>query len=121
MKKITLLISIAITFTLSLNAWTIDNLGTYQFDKVNENVWVMHGPVMMPNKLNGGFMNNPAVIESENGLIVIDPGGNYNIGVHILKEVQKILDNDFHLYELEFELIKEEKSKRTIIFRQVEQ
>lgn len=90
MKKISLIIIMIITFSLSLNAWTIDKLGTYQFEKVNENVWVMHGPVMMPNKLNGGFMNNPALIESENGLIIVDPGGNYNVGKHVLEEVQKV-------------------------------
>ena len=77
-------------FSLSLNAWTIDKLGTYKFEKVNANVWVMHGPVMMPNKLNGGLKNNPSVIESKIGLIVVEPGGNYNVGKDILKEVNKI-------------------------------
>jgi glyoxylase-like metal-dependent hydrolase (beta-lactamase superfamily II) len=35
-------------------------------------------------------MNNPAFIESKNGIIVIDPGGNYNVGVEILKELRKV-------------------------------
>ncbi|MCW8953586.1 MAG: MBL fold metallo-hydrolase [Sulfurimonas sp.] len=90
MKKITLLITMAMLFSLSLNAWTLGKLGDFKFEKVNANVWVMHGPVMMPNKENGGFMNNPALIESENGLIIVDPGGNYNVGKEILKEVEKV-------------------------------
>ena len=90
MKKITLLISLAVAFSISLNAWTIPNIGEYKFENVNGNVWVMHGPVMAPNKINGGFMNNPAFVESTNGLIVIDPGGNYNIGKEVLKEVEKV-------------------------------
>lgn len=90
MKKITLLISLAVAFSISLNAWTIPTLGEYKFEKVNDNVYVMHGPVMAPNKINGGFMNNPAIIESTNGLIIIDPGGNYNIGKEVLKEVEKV-------------------------------
>lgn len=90
MKKAAFLASIAIVFSLSLNAWTLGKLGDFKFEKVNDNVYVMHGPVMMPNKENGGFMNNPALIESKNGLIVIDPGGNYNVGKNVLAEVEKV-------------------------------
>ncbi len=50
----------------------------------------MPGPPMEPNEENEGFMNNPAVIESEHGLIMIDPGGNYNVGKKILAEVEKV-------------------------------
>ncbi len=35
----------------------------------------MHGPVTEPSVENRGFMNNPAIIEGKNGLIVVDPGG----------------------------------------------
>lgn len=61
-----------------------------QFEKLNENVYVMHGPVVAPNKENEGFMNNPAIIEGEHGLIVIDPGGNYNVGKKVLSEIEKV-------------------------------
>jgi len=90
MKKVALITSIAMVFSLSLNAWTLGKLGDFKFEKLNDNVYVMHGPVMMPNKENGGFMNNPALIESKNGLIIIDPGGNYNVGKNVLAEVEKI-------------------------------
>jgi len=52
----------------------------------------MHGPVVSPNKENKGFMNNPAVIGATHGLIVIDPGGNYNVGKKVLAEIAKISD-----------------------------
>ena len=90
MKKITLLTSLAAIFSLSLNAFTLGTLGDFEFEKVNSNVYVMHGPELEPNKENEGFMNNPAVIESKNGLIVIDPGGNYNVGKKILVEIEKV-------------------------------
>ncbi len=35
-------------------------------------------------------MNNPAIVESKNGLIVIDPGGNYNVGKKVLAEIEKV-------------------------------
>jgi len=70
--------------------FTLGKYGTFKFEKANDNVYIMHGPVVNPNKENQGFMNNPAVIESENGLIVVDPGGNYNVGKKILKEIEKV-------------------------------
>jgi len=77
--------------TLSANAWKLGNLGDFKFEKMgSSNVWIMHGPPMEPNIENKGFMNNPAFIESKNGIIVIDPGGNYNVGEEILKEVRKV-------------------------------
>jgi len=70
--------------------FTLGKYGTFEFEKMNENVYIMHGPVVGPNKENQGFMNNPALIESEHGLIVIDPGGNYNVGKKILAQIEKV-------------------------------
>ncbi len=86
MKKIFIFI-LMISFSYAFN---LGKLGEYHFQKVNKNVYVMHGPVMEPNVENKGFMNNPAVIEGKNGLIVIDPGGNYNIGKEVLAEIEKV-------------------------------
>jgi len=72
------------------DTFTLGKYGTFKFEKANDNVYIMHGPVVSPNKENQGFMNNPAVIESEHGLIVIDPGGNYNVGKKILAEIEKV-------------------------------
>ena len=74
------------------STFTLGKYGTFKFEKANENVYIMHGPVVGPNKENQGFMNNPAVIGAKNGLIVIDPGGNYNVGKKVLAEIEKISD-----------------------------
>jgi len=74
----------------SASDFTLGKYGTFKFEKMNDNVYVMHGPVVGPNKENRGFMNNPAIVESKNGLIIVDPGGNYNVGKKILAEVEKI-------------------------------
>ncbi len=76
--------------TTNVSAFTLGKYGTFKFEKVNDNVYIMHGPVVSPNKENEGFMNNPAVIESEHGLIVVDPGGNYNVGKKVLAEIEKV-------------------------------
>lgn len=84
------LIFLIVFVATSLSAWHIKDRGEFSFKKINNNVYVMHGPIEEPNIKNLGFMNNPAIIEGKNGLIVIDPGGNYNVGLEILKEVKKI-------------------------------
>ena len=72
------------------STFSLGKYGTFKFEKVNQNVYVMHGPVVEPNKENEGFMNNPAIIEGENGLIIVDPGGNYNVGKKVLAEIEKV-------------------------------
>ena len=69
---------------------TLKKYGTFHFEKQHENIYVMHGPVVAPDVENEGFMNNPAIIEGKNGLIVIDPGGSYNVGKKVLQEIEKI-------------------------------
>lgn len=88
MKKLLIVASLAAT--LSLSAFNLPKYGNFEFKKMHDNVYIMHGPVMEPNKENEGFMNNPAIIESKNGLIVVDPGGNYNVGKKIFAEIKKV-------------------------------
>ncbi len=72
--------------------FTLGNLGTFEFKKDHANVYIMHGPPMNPSVENEGFMNNPTVIEAAHSLIVIDPGGNYNVGKKILAQIERISD-----------------------------
>lgn len=72
------------------NAWIIDGLGEFKPEKIAPNVFVIHGPLANPNKQNQGFMNNPAFIISNIGVVVIDPGGTYAVGRKLLKEIEKI-------------------------------
>lgn len=90
-KRVLSLITIAALAT-SVQAFNLGKYGEMKFENVNKNVFIMHGPAMNPSKENEGFMNNPAIIEAEHGLIMIDPGGNYNVGKKILAEVGKISD-----------------------------
>jgi len=90
-KRLLSLITIAVLAT-SVQAFDLGKYGEMKFENVNKNVFIMHGPAMNPSKDNEGFMNNPAIIEAAHGLIMIDPGGNYNVGKKILAEVGKISD-----------------------------
>jgi len=90
MKKTVITLAMTAALAMSANAFTLGKYGNFEFKKDHANVYIMHGPVMDPNKENEGFMNNPTIIEAEHGLIVIDPGGNYNVGKKVLAEIEKI-------------------------------
>ena len=62
----------------------------YAFDQVANNTWVMHGPLELPTPENKGFMNNPGLVETSAGLVVIDPGSTVHVGEHVLTEIKKI-------------------------------
>jgi glyoxylase-like metal-dependent hydrolase (beta-lactamase superfamily II) len=76
--------------SLNLWGWSLGKYGDMEFKKFADNLYILHGPVVEPNVENEGFMNNPAVVEGKNGLIVIDPGGNYNVGKKVLAEIEKV-------------------------------
>lgn len=71
-------------------AWDLGTAGKFQFDKIANNVHVMHGPLDEPNKVNRGFMNNPGIIVAKNEVILVDPGGAYKVGKNVLIEIEKI-------------------------------
>jgi glyoxylase-like metal-dependent hydrolase (beta-lactamase superfamily II) len=66
----------------------------YTFEKVASNTWVMHGPLEFPNPENKGFMNNPGVVKTSAGLVLIDPGSTVHVGRHVLNEIKKFSDED---------------------------
>jgi len=91
MKLLLLNFSLLLLSSVSF-AWEIDGLGNYSFKAIdgNKNVYIMHGPLGEPNKQNLGFMNNPSFIIADKGLIVIDPGSTYDVGLNVIAEIKKI-------------------------------
>jgi glyoxylase-like metal-dependent hydrolase (beta-lactamase superfamily II) len=70
----------------------VNNEFPYTFEKVADNTWVMHGPREMPNPQNKGFMNNPGIVKTSAGLVMIDPGSTVQVGENVLAEVKKLSD-----------------------------
>lgn len=64
----------------------------HKFEQVDGNTWVMHGPRELPNPENKGFMNNPGVVRTSAGLVMIDPGSTVQVGENVLKEIKKLSD-----------------------------
>lgn len=67
-------------------------LDQQQAEKVSEHVYVIHGPLELPNETNEGFMNNPAFIVVDSGVVVVDPGSSVHTGNMLLREIRKVTD-----------------------------
>ena len=83
--------------TQTANTTTADTVVSdfpHAFEKVAENTWVIHGPRELPNPENKGFMNNPGLVKTSAGLVVIDPGSTVHVGRHVLTEIKKVSELD---------------------------
>jgi len=57
----------------------------YPADRIAKNVYVIHGPLTTPNPENQGFMNNPGIVITGAGVVIIDPGSSVQSGEMVLK------------------------------------
>lgn len=64
----------------------------YPADEVAPGVYVIHGPLGVPSVENRGFINNPAFVVGETGVVVIDPGSSLQIGEMVLRQIGKVTD-----------------------------
>lgn len=62
----------------------------YEATKVAPRTYVIHGPMGFPSPENKGFMNNPAFIVTEEGVVVIDPGSSVQVGEMVLRAIRKV-------------------------------
>ena len=89
MKHIYLLVLLIIT---AMQAAIAGYLDEFRAEKVSSHVYVIHGPLELPNETNEGFMNNPAFIVTAEGVVVIDPGSSVHTGNMLLREIRKITE-----------------------------
>ncbi len=92
-------LSIRLIFTLWLSfaltsafAQRGPDIPDYTADKVAEGVYVIHGPLGVPSVENRGFINNPAFVVGESGVLVIDPGSSVQIGEMVLRQIRQVTD-----------------------------
>ncbi len=80
------------TLTQPLCAAAGDTVRDYPFMQVAENTWVIHGPLEMPNVANQGFMNNPGIVITDAGIVVVDPGSSLQAGEMVLRMIRQVSD-----------------------------
>ena len=88
----TLALTAAFLFPLLSIAAKGPALKDYPAEQVTDNVYVIHGPLGMPNPENQGFMNNPAFVITNDGIVVVDPGSSVQTGEMLLRVMAKISD-----------------------------
>ncbi|VAW67408.1 MBL-fold metallo-hydrolase superfamily [hydrothermal vent metagenome] len=88
MKKITYVLMLL----FSSNTFSNQFFEKFKADKINDSVYVIHGPRELPSPSNHGFMNNPAFIIADKSVIVVDPGVSQQTGEMVLSEIKKITD-----------------------------
>ena len=58
--------------------------------KINERVYTLPGPIDVPNKQNGGHVNNNLVIIGDKGVILVDAGSHKAVAEHIRKAIETV-------------------------------
>ena len=73
-------------------AETAPKVPDYPADRIAENIYVIHGPLELPNPKNQGFMNNPGFVVTSKGVVILDPGSSVQSGEMVLRAVRKVSD-----------------------------
>lgn len=66
--------------------------GEWNPEQVAPGVYVIHGPTELPSPSNQGFMNNPAFVVTDAGVVVIDPGSSVQVGEMLLERIGRVTD-----------------------------
>ncbi|PHS70617.1 MAG: MBL fold metallo-hydrolase [Methylophaga sp.] len=91
MKIILLITLLLLSNTFSLQAASTDKfLNGFSAEEITQNVYVIHGQNSDPSANNSGFINNPAFVIVETGVVVIDPGSSLDIGEMVLDRIRLI-------------------------------
>ena len=64
----------------------------YPAVRIAAHTYVIHGPLGYFAVVNQGFMNNPAFVVTQEGVVVIDPGSSLQAGRMVLKQLRKVTD-----------------------------
>ncbi len=67
-------------------------LAEYHAKQISDSTYVIEGPLESPTPENQGFMNNPAFIIGDAGIIVIDSGATVQVGDLLLKTIKGVSD-----------------------------
>ena len=89
---VAVLCSLFLASVTPLSAAPGEPVRDYPFEKVAENTWVIHGPLEMPNVSNQGFMNNPGMVLTSDGIVIVDPGSSMQAGEMVLRMLKKVSD-----------------------------
>jgi len=88
----TLSLLAALIFSTSAMAGPDDVARPSPPQQVAAGTYVIHGPQGVPSAANQSFMNNPAWIVTNEGVVVIDPGSSVQVGRMVVEQIRKTTD-----------------------------
>lgn len=62
----------------------------YPAQRITGSIYVIQGPMGYPSVENHGFMNNPAFIVTQAGVVVVDPGSSLQAGEMVLRQIRRV-------------------------------
>lgn len=65
-------------------------LKDYSAARIAPHTYVIQGPMGYPSVENQGFMNNPAFVLTQDGVVVIDPGSSVQAGRMVVRQIRKV-------------------------------
>ncbi|MDA8259553.1 MAG: hypothetical protein M0Z99_28600 [Betaproteobacteria bacterium] len=72
---------ISLAACLAFAGWVVaDPFPAVRTQKINDRVYALLGPIDVPNKQNGGYMNNSLVVIGNTGVILVDSGAHRAVG-----------------------------------------
>ena len=64
----------------------------YPLTKVVDKVHVIYGTLNVPTEKNRGFRNNPVIVQTSKGIVILDPGGSNAAGEMIINKIRSFTD-----------------------------
>lgn len=83
---------LGVFFFLSFQLLAVESVRDYPVKRIGSSTYVIEGPLGFPSVENQGFMNNPAWVVTEQGVVVIDPGSSLQAGRMVIKQIKKLTD-----------------------------
>lgn len=92
-RAVSTTVGAALLALITLGAVAGEAVRDYPFEQVAENTWVIHGPLGHPSVENQGFMNNPGVVLTSAGAVIVDPGSSVQAGEMVLRMLSEVTDS----------------------------
>ena len=90
LKYITLTALVLLLNAACINSVEAAPVPDYPAQQVSTRVWVILGPTELPSPKNQGFMNNPGIVLTTQGAVIVDPGSTLETGEMVLRVLKKI-------------------------------
>jgi len=67
-------------------------LADYRLTRIADRIHVIYGPFDLPDDKNRGFRNNVVIVQTDAGVVVLDPGGSAAAGEMVVRKVKSLTD-----------------------------